>query len=62
MKKIIVKIEIEGIKDWNVDWENDKSAKNELTKLNEDITYAISKYCGIGRQNITATLNIENCH
>ena len=53
MKAIKVTIKISDVEKWDVDWSNERSIKNELLELNDDIRKALSRDCGIEYRNIT---------
>lgn len=52
MNKIIVKVEITDIDNWDVDWNNDKDKSDQLTGLSQDIQEGISVYAGINYSNL----------
>jgi hypothetical protein len=53
MKAIKVTIKISDVEKWNVDWSNERSIKNELLELNDDIRKVLSQHCGIEYSSLT---------
>lgn len=61
MKAVKVTIKISDVEKWHVDWSNERSIKNELLELNDDIRKAISEHCGIDYSSLTINSTLIDC-
>lgn len=52
MKKVVIKIEVTGIENWDVDWENPEAVKHELNDVDSTLKKMMSTLLGIYSQNI----------
>lgn len=59
MRTITVKMTINNVEDWGVNWDNEQSAKSALKQLNNEIKRAVAMELGISRIKVEVESNLE---
>jgi hypothetical protein len=59
-KQIIIQITIDGLEDWDVDWENPHEVSQTLTELESDFKSGICRNHGISYNNIVISSKFED--
>lgn len=58
MKKIKVKIELNNIEMWKIDWKSEAEVSNELKLLSWQMRSSIAEGCGIDTGNIEIEMKV----
>lgn len=57
--KIIAKIELSNVDQWETDFDNDYEKREAFDELTRDMKHSISQGCGIYYQDISIELKLE---